>query len=129
MAEAGSVSTDVIGRYTLHQFSRYLTVKDMKMLYKIMYDARRVMVLTFLTEANKVKQMVIRNGKVIQYGNHGYEELETEVLRNAHSMMFHMKGIGVKVSFVLNDTVKITTLERCYSKVVASCRFYNSRTL
>lgn len=128
MSEQSDVSTHVVPKYTLHQFDKYLTIKDMKMLYKIMYDQRRIMVLTFMADVDTVKQMVIREGKVIQYGKHKYEELKTEVFRNLYSMVFSMKGIGVKIVFTLNDTIKIMTRERKYCNVMASCRFYNSRT-
>ena len=111
-------------KYSLYRFNKYLTVKDFKMLYNFIYS-NKICCITFIIDGELIKQMIIKKGIILEYEKYKYEDIETKITRTARSMTFNLNPIGVKITFTVNSQVKISTMNKNYTNIIAICRIYD----
>ncbi len=123
--EVRDLRNESVPIYSIYRFSKYLTVKDYKMLYQIIYG-KKICCITFFIDGEMIKQMILKRGHVLEYENYTYEKgLKTMITRTAKNMTFNLSPIGVRITFAVNSRVKISTNTKNYSNVTAICRIYN----
>lgn len=111
--------------YSIYRFNKYISVKDFKMLYQILYS-NKISCITFFINGEMIKQMIFKRGHVLEYEKHTYDKgLRTVITRTAKSMTFNLNPIGVKITFGMNSRIRISTKSKSYTNVIAICRVYN----
>ena len=111
--------------YSIYRFNKYISVKDFKMLYQILYS-NKISCITFFINGEMIKQMIFKRGHVLEYEKHTYDKgLRTVITRTVKSMTFNLNPIGVKITFGMNSRIRISTKNKNYTNVIAICRVYN----
>lgn len=111
--------------YSIYRFNKYVSVKDFKMLYQILYS-NKISCMTFFINGEMIKQMIFKKGHVLEFEKHTYDGgLRTVITRTSKSMTFNLNPIGVKITFGINSRIRISTKNKNYSNIIAICRVYD----